>query len=670
MDKKLSKSFDNKLDEDIFNYPFKKESFLKSEKFSFEHTKDSLWKCIKEKAKKKSDMEYFNCVNNLCCKFICTIRKYVKYFLYLKDSSYEIYNINLYNNNNMNIINNKNITNNINNSFSNDYINYNHNYNHLNNSSSSKHNNYNVNNIDEKNIKNDYNTYHNIYEQIFFKYNPSFYEYLMFTLMKKLIHYKNYIFNKTKKINNSYNNNDIKNIDGFLIFQNINFEEIFLNTFYSSFPFKLFLHSLYMIFICFIYFVVLYFMLLKKIYTHPFIFHLSVLKFLFDIIFFLSFILYPLFLRLKRIDKIIYSSYISSYIFVCVTFLYSFIIFKCSSYSVKMNSNTYQNNFVFQNMLFLLINIIYICIFCFLKNYMILYSFLYNCRFSIFCILFIFLYYYLFFSLDFYRIIHLPLDNFFFPFLCFLFFSFLFIFKIIMSLYYEYVYEKKYRILFVKKNNLIEKRITKRKNTNINNAYFTKYFSIDNTIPTSPIEDILNNFKHILETINIIEENPNHNLTTNIMKIKEKIKNCDNILRTKNINQVQIGKYRKFEKVYNIWCLDKMYLNYPLNQEESKSFLSNSLNRISFNSFSNMHSLLSSKFQEHYNDIYDWNGNIENIYKANTFISIGYKLLYPLGVLEANFDKEKLKKFLFRICSYYNDVPYHTSLHAAQVYKK
>ncbi|KYN97912.1 cGMP-specific phosphodiesterase [Plasmodium gaboni] len=670
VDKKLSKSFDKKLDEEIINYPFKKESFLISEKFSIEHTKDSLWKSIKDKAKKKSDMEYFNCVNSLCCKFICTIRKYVTYFLYLKNSSYEIYKMNPYNNNNMNITNKKNVTNNINirnninNSYSNDNINYN--LNHSNNSSCSKHNKYNANNIDDINIKNDY-TYNYIYEQIFFKYNSSFYEYLMFNLMKKIIHYKNIILNKKENINNSYNNNDIKNIDGFLIFQNLHFEEIFLNTFYSSFPFKIFLHSLYMIFICFIYFVVLYFILLKNIYTHPLIFHLSILKFFFDIIFFLSFILYSLFLHLKKIDNIIYSSYISSYIFVCVTFLYSFLILKYSSYSVKMNNNTYQNYFVFQNMLFVLINIIYIFIFCFLKNYMILYSFLYNCRFSIFSILFIFLYYYIFFTLDFYTVIHFPFDNFLCPFIAFLFFSFLFIFKIITSLYYEYVYEKKYRILYIKKNNLMERRINKRTNTNINNVYFTKYFSIDNTIPTSPIEDILNNFKHITETINIIEENPNQNLLTNIKKIKEKIKNCDNILRTKNINQVQIGKYRKFEKVYNIWCLDKMYLNNPLAQEVSKSVLSNSLNRISFNSFSNMHSLLSSKFQEHYNDIYDWNGNIENIYKGNTFISIGYKLLYPLGVLEANFDKEKLKKFLFKMCSYYNDVPYHTSLHAAQV---
>ncbi|KYN97913.1 cGMP-specific phosphodiesterase [Plasmodium gaboni] len=587
VDKKLSKSFDKKLDEEIINYPFKKESFLISEKFSIEHTKDSLWKSIKDKAKKKSDMEYFNCVNSLCCKFICTIRKYVTYFLYLKNSSYEIYKMNPYNNNNMNITNKKNVTNNINirnninNSYSNDNINYN--LNHSNNSSCSKHNKYNANNIDDINIKNDY-TYNYIYEQIFFKYNSSFYEYLMFNLMKKIIHYKNIILNKKENINNSYNNNDIKNIDGFLIFQNLHFEEIFLNTFYSSFPFKIFLHSLYMIFICFIYFVVLYFILLKNIYTHPLIFHLSILKFFFDIIFFLSFILYSLFLHLKKIDNIIYSSYISSYIFVY-----------------------------------------------------------------------------------FYTVIHFPFDNFLCPFIAFLFFSFLFIFKIITSLYYEYVYEKKYRILYIKKNNLMERRINKRTNTNINNVYFTKYFSIDNTIPTSPIEDILNNFKHITETINIIEENPNQNLLTNIKKIKEKIKNCDNILRTKNINQVQIGKYRKFEKVYNIWCLDKMYLNNPLAQEVSKSVLSNSLNRISFNSFSNMHSLLSSKFQEHYNDIYDWNGNIENIYKGNTFISIGYKLLYPLGVLEANFDKEKLKKFLFKMCSYYNDVPYHTSLHAAQV---
>ncbi|SBT31035.1 3',5'-cyclic nucleotide phosphodiesterase, putative [Plasmodium ovale wallikeri] len=198
------------------------------------------------------------------------------------------------------------------------------------------------------------------------------------------------------------------------------------------------------------------------------------------------------------------------------------------------------------------------------------------------------------------------------------------------------------------------------------NNHLTKYFSIDNSIPTSPIEDILSNLKFLLDHINKLEEDANDKCKILLTKMKEKIKKCENILRTQNLNEVQICKYRKFERVYNMWCLDKNENSFE-KDEESKTFSSHNVHKKSFNSFSHIHSLLSSKLQDHFNESYEWNANIEIVYKRNVFISIGYKLLYPLGVLELNFDKERLKKFLFKMYSLYNDVPYHNSLHAAQV---
>ncbi|GAB68306.1 3',5'-cyclic-nucleotide phosphodiesterase [Plasmodium cynomolgi strain B] len=197
--------------------------------------------------------------------------------------------------------------------------------------------------------------------------------------------------------------------------------------------------------------------------------------------------------------------------------------------------------------------------------------------------------------------------------------------------------------------------------------YMTKYFSIDNSTPTSPIEDILNNLKFLLDHMKKLEEDASEKKLSEIGKMREKIKMCENILRTQNLNEVQICKYRKFERVYNMWCLDKIENNYCEKNDECKSYLSQSLNRKSFNSFSNIHSLLSSKFQEQHNFSFEWKSDIEHLYKRNVFISIGYKLLYPLGVLEASFDKAKLKNFLLKMHSMYNEVPYHNSLHAAQV---
>ncbi|WBY55972.1 cGMP-specific 3' [Plasmodium yoelii yoelii] len=226
---------------------------------------------------------------------------------------------------------------------------------------------------------------------------------------------------------------------------------------------------------------------------------------------------------------------------------------------------------------------------------------------------------------------------------------------IVISLYIQYKYELNKRITCIDMNEDIKK---------VHSNYITKYFSIDNSIPTSPIEDILTNLKSILDYTKNLEEDEegNDNKLIEINKIQEKIKTCENILRTQNLNEVPVCKYRKFEKVYNMWCLDQSEKN-----DEINSFLSQHPNKKSVTSFFNMHSLLSAKFQDQYNDIYDWNADIELIYKRNIFISIGYKLLYPLGVLETNFNNEKLKNFLLKIYSLYNDLPYHNSFHAAQV---
>uniref|UniRef100_A0A8C9GE96 Phosphodiesterase n=1 Tax=Piliocolobus tephrosceles TaxID=591936 RepID=A0A8C9GE96_9PRIM len=277
---------------------------------------------------------------------------------------------------------------------------------------------------------------------------------------------------------------------------------------------------------------------------------------------------------------------------------------------------------------------------------MILYNFLLNLKFSLFCITCISF----FFLYACYYLKCLCKDIL----LCFI----LFICVIIISLFIEYNHEKKRRIAFINKG-APQKRKLK--------LFLTKYFSVSNSIPTSPMEDILNNLKLLLDCTKLLEEGASEKKLIQITNMKKRIKKCENILGTQNLKEVQFYENKKMENIYNMWCLDKK--DDPSEKtEEYNSYLSQNLKKKSINSFSFMHSLLSSsKFQDNCIDTYEWNADITILYKRNVFISIGYKLLYPIIILELNFDKEKLKKFLYKICSLYNDVPYHNSLHAAQV---
>ncbi|CRG95913.1 cGMP-specific phosphodiesterase, putative [Plasmodium gallinaceum] len=594
-DKELSKSFEKKERkyDEFYKFSLLREKSFMSKKSTFEKSKDYLWKKMKNSAKKKSQKEYNNCLQNKNLKLICIIRKYIKFFFYLKRKSYK-----------------------------------------------RNYDNYSVNNINNVSNINDYkkkekkkfseNSYNTKYTE-----QSSLYQKLYYIFSKKTNFFVN-IF-KNAKIKRG----ELIEIEKCLIFKNKNSEGIFLNKFYSSFPFKIGVYSLFMILISLINFLILYYMIIKFIYEYTAYF-LCLFKLLSDVLYFLFFVFYILFFNYKCIDNIIYYSYISCYFYVSFTLLHAILLLQSLS-NIELNK-FFINKYFSQKYIISMTNI-YICLFCFLRNYMILYNFLLNLKFSFFCIICIF-----FFHLSCRHLEHQNKN---------IFIIYLFILcKILLSLYYEYNYERKWRILFLN-------RCIYEKSSNNN---LTKYFSIDNSTPTSPIEDILHNLKKLLDIIKKIEEESNEKALEQIKKMKEKIKKCENILRTKNLNEVQIFKYGKFEKVYNMWCLDKIdnHFNVKL---ESNSLLSHNLNnhKKSSISLSNIQSLLSTKFQEHYNDAYEWNANIENIYKGNIFISIGYKLLYPLGVLKPNFNKEKLKNFLLKIYSLYNEVPYHNSLHAAQV---
>ncbi|CRH00672.1 cGMP-specific phosphodiesterase, putative [Plasmodium relictum] len=595
IDKELSKSFENKERkyEEFYKFSLREKSYM-SKKCAFEKSKDYLWKKLKNSAKKKSEKEY-NSLENKNFKLICIIRKYIKFFFYLKRGSYKR-KCNNYSKGNISNVST--------------FIDY----------SKKEKNNF---------SKNGYN--------IKYKEQSSLYQKIYYIFFNKT----NFLINIFKNSKKNKKKSDLTEIGKGLIFKNKNSEEMFLNKFYSSFPFKISVYSIFMILIPLINFFILYYMIIKFMYEYTVIF-LSLFKLVSDVLYFIFFVMYILFFNSKCIDNITHYSYISCYFFVSFTLLHTILLLQFLS-NIELNK-FFINKYSSQKYIILMTNM-YICLFCFLRNYMILYNFLLNLKFSFFCIICI---YFFHLSCCYLKYQNKHMFAIFFFILC----------TILLSLYYEYNYERKWRIIFINRYNY--------KKGSDNNL--TKYFSIDNSVPTSPIEDILHNLKKLLDIIKNLEENSSEKALKQIKQMKEKIRKCENILRTKKLNEVQIFKYRKFERVYNMWCLDKIDNNVST-QLETDSLLFHNLNKNkkSNSSFSNIQSLLSTKFQEHYNDAYEWNADIENIYKGNIFISIGYKLLYPLGVLESNFNKEKLKKFLFKINSLYNDVPYHNSLHASQV---
>ncbi|CXI16922.1 3',5'-cyclic nucleotide phosphodiesterase, putative [Plasmodium berghei] len=634
-------------------------------KYKKQHSEDIgnySWTLLNEEAKKEAKKEYEFCIDKNKYKIICILRKYIKYFCNLKKKTYEdnCYTNSLSTTKSIGTFSSsENITN-----FTNIF----------NNSSNSIH------------IYDEYNNGNVPFHTQKKKHIPIFIDYVKmkekpfnetFSKLKKneewslqdnrIIYFLEKVIISILNIFNKYNNetdeinivHKLSKIENgkreiktpFLIFKNENYEEIFLIKFYSSFPFKIMIYSIIMIFISIIHFFILYYILLKNMLYNEYntIIFYSIFKFILDILYFTFFVIYTFLFNTNCIDKMAIYSYKSCYLFISLIFIHNIVLlhFNPSSFSLPSTKLIkYINKYTYKNYAILLNNA-YMCIFCFLRNYIILYNFLLNLKFSIFFIIItIFLPFYAFF---FYPNLQtdIYISTFIFPILCVL--------PIVISLYIQYQYEFNKRITCIDMNENRKK---------VHSHYITKYFSIDNSIPTSPIEDILTNLKSILDYTKNLEENEegNDNKIIELNKIQEKIKTCENILRTQNLNEVPVCKYRKFEKVYNMWCLDQYE-----KKDEINSFLSQNPNKKSVTSFFNMHSLLSTKFQDQYNDIYDWNADIELIYKRNIFISIGYKLLYPLGVLETNFNTEKLKNFLLKIYSLYNDLPYHNSFHAAQV---
>ncbi|SBT78675.1 cGMP-specific phosphodiesterase, putative [Plasmodium ovale] len=659
--KELSKSFqqsERKYDDGELTKSFTfHDEFVKSGKYKSDNAKEYLWKKMKDGAKKKSQKEYDRCVRKDKLKFVCTARKYMKYFFDLRGKNYRSDSTSSYSSIGNSTCTVENCNSNcasvggsigmnqsssisslsmVNKKGDIDNANVVHGFGSMGSNGTS------LNFVDY--VKEKEEPFYEIYCKEKYRTDISLCERCMHIFAKNI----NFILKRLCKYSKKKDN--ISEMETCLMFKKENYEEIFLNKFYSSLPFKMIIHSITMILISVIHFFILYQTVLKFIYEEYITVSLSMFKLFLDIFYFLFFIIYIYFFNTNCIDGIAMYSYISSYFFTSFSFLHSIIMLQriCTlspySHSTK-GVETSINVYMYQKYI-IMMSKSYISIFCFLRNYTILYNFVLSIKYSFFCSVCLFL-----FSL--YSCVYLKHygKHTFFLFLlllCVLFFS----------LYVVYKYEKRKRVLFI---NTDEQKMKRKQNNHL-----TKYFSIDNSIPTSPIEDILSNLKFLLDHINKLEEDANDKCKILLTKMKEKIKKCENILRTQNLNEVQICKYRKFERVYNMWCLDKNENSFE-KDEESKTFSSHNVHKKSFNSFSHIHSLLSSKLQDHFNESYEWNANIEIVYKRNVFISIGYKLLYPLGVLELNFDKERLKKFLFKMYSLYNDVPYHNSLHAAQV---
>ncbi|KJP86625.1 hypothetical protein AK88_03729 [Plasmodium fragile] len=514
-----------------------------------------------------------------------------------------------------------------------------------------------------------------------------------------------------RRSHNNSNHSSCNEVPPLLIFTDALTEEAFMEKFYASLPFKMIVYSTLMILTSLVNFFILHYGVFSFEHTvGKTAIYLNVCKLLFDIFYFSLFVIYIFFFSSNCIKTASLYSYNSSYVFASLRVLCNLVLLHVLPPSVTTNGaqstrvidlnppqckKVQQSGLPSIHAIVMFMSCTYLCVLCCLKNYIILYHFSLSFKFSLFCILCVFT-----LCVYSYGYLHFAYND----------VVILFCFSLcvlVLSLCYEYRFERRDRGSFMKKRegdkNAIEgKNAEEEKNTEegknteerdnteegeyIEEAentdygendeayrrrtprhYMTKYFSIDNSTPTSPIEDILNNLKYLLDHMKKLEEDANEKKLSEIGKMREKIKMCENTLRTQNLNEVQICKYRKFERVYNMWCLDKIENNYCEKNDECKSYLSQSLNKKSFNSFSNIHSLLSSKFQEQHNYSFEWKSDIEYLYKRNVFISIGYKLLYPLGVLEASFDKEKLKNFLLKMYSLYNDVPYHNSLHAAQV---
>ncbi|CDU16958.1 cGMP-specific 3',5'-cyclic phosphodiesterase alpha, putative [Plasmodium yoelii] len=638
---------------------------IKYKKQNSEDIGNYSWTLLNEEAKKEAEKEYEFCVNKNKYKIICLLRKYIKYFSNLKKKTYDDNYLNSYTSSlnttksigtfssSENITNLTNIFNNSSNSI--------HIYDDYNNGNIPFHTHKKKNvplfiNYVKMKEKPFNETFNKLKKNEEWLLQDSRIIYFLEKIIIFILNIFNKYNNETDEMNITHKLTKIENGKSeikipFLLFKNENYEETFLIKFYSSFPFKIIIYSIIMLFISVIYFLILYYILLKNMLYNEYniIFFYTIFKFILDIFYFTFFVIYTFLFNTNCIDKIATYSYKSCYLFISLIFIHNIVLLHFNSSSFSLPSNNlvkYINKYTYKNYAILLNNV-YMCIFCFLRNYIILYNFLLNLKFSIFfIIIIIFLPLYAFF---FYPNLQndIYISTFIFPLFCVL--------VIVISLYIQYKYELNKRITCIDMNEDIKK---------VHSNYITKYFSIDNSIPTSPIEDILTNLKSILDYTKNLEEDEegNDNKLIEINKIQEKIKTCENILRTQNLNEVPVCKYRKFEKVYNMWCLDQSEKN-----DEINSFLSQHPNKKSVTSFFNMHSLLSAKFQDQYNDIYDWNADIELIYKRNIFISIGYKLLYPLGVLETNFNNEKLKNFLLKIYSLYNDLPYHNSFHAAQV---
>ncbi|CAD2087875.1 3',5'-cyclic nucleotide phosphodiesterase, putative [Plasmodium vinckei brucechwatti] len=644
------------------------DSSIKYKKQQSDDTGNYSWILLNDEAKKEAKKEYEFCIDNNKYKVVCILRKYIKYFSNLKKKTYEDNYVSSY-------ATSLNTTKSIGTFSSSENINSTTNLSSIFNNSS---NSLNISD-DQNNGSFFFHTQKKKHVPMFVDYvkvsekpfNESFnklkknekwslqYNIIIYFLEKLIITILN-IFNKytkeTDEMNIAHKLSKIGNgkreiSTPFLIFKNENYEDIFLIKFYSSFPFKIMIYSLIMIFISVIHFIILYYILLKNMLYNEYntIIFYSIFKFILDIFYFAFFVIYTFIFNTNCIDKIASYSYRSCYFFISLIFVHNIVLLHFNPPSFSLPSPkliNYINKYTYKNYAILLNNA-YMCIFCFLRSYIILYNFLLNLKFSIF---FIFITLLLpFYTFFFYQNLRTDI------YMCTLIFPFFCVIPIVISLYIQYKYE------YVKRITCIDINEDRKK---MHSHYITKYFSIDNSIPTSPIEDILTNLKSILDhTKNLEEEEEgNDSKMIELNKIQEKIKTCENILRTQNLNEVPVCKYRKFEKVYNMWCLDQSE-----KKDEQNSFLSQHPNKKPVTSFFNMHSLLSTKFQDQYNNIYDWNADIELIYKRNVFISIGYKLLYPLGVLETNFNTEILKNFLLKIYSLYNDLPYHNSLHAAQV---
>ncbi|GAW82828.1 3',5'-cyclic nucleotide phosphodiesterase [Plasmodium gonderi] len=698
---KPMKEYEIKCDEDSSNISLLHMcSFYTKKEFDVVNMKNYLWIKMKDKAKRKSDSEYDHYVSRKYLKFICFVKKYIKYYSDLKMRSYKI----------SSYANNSKCLSSLSNPLD-----------------SMKRNSNPIVCTKEKNglCKNNFKLKHKKHLSIWQKFQ-------IYILNKMRYFFISPFFIPHNDDNrNSSNNNKGDEIKQLLTFRNEHSEDVFIDKFYSSLPFKMILYSTIMILISSINFFILHYVVFNIVHNvGKAAIYLNASKLFFDVLYFSFFVTYIFLFSSNCIDRILYYSYNSCYIFAFLTLLSNFILLQLLSPSVSTNlvkhsqpgvlthiCTSMQTDDFINHMsphetakenlsilprthdIMIMMNYIYLSLLCSLRNYMILYDFSLSFKFSIFCMFCVFIfstysYFYLQFSYN-YMVVLFCLS------LC----------LIVFSLCYEYSYEKRCRCLFIRgkeaekadvdeanKEDEPVKRDEPAKGDETNeedkadetdkadeadeaeeaeaeeevyskkrpNHYMTKYFSIENSIPMSPIEDILNNLKSLVDQMKKLEEDADEKKLSEISKMLEKIKKCENILRTQNLNEVQIYKYRNFERVYNMWCLDKIESTYCEKNEEFRS-LSQSLNRKSFNSFSNIQSLLTYKFQEQHNESYEWNADIELLYKRNVFISIGYKLLFPLGVLEASFDKEKLKNFLTKMYSLYNEVPYHNSLHAAQV---